>query len=220
MSGPLGSAVEAAWAYERLHVGALFRQWTEPVLDAAHVTTGNRVLDVACGTGVLARAGCARVGPDGSVVGLDVGPGMLTVAESIEPAVSWVAGDAGALPFEDAHFDAVVSQFGLMFFSDRVGAIREMLRCLRPGGRTAVAVWDALERSQAYLSRSTCWSGARVLLRLQPCVPRSHWAIPMSSGSCSRRPGQPRSRSIPSTARPSSRACARWSRRTCAAGCL
>lgn len=59
------AAVEAAWAYEGLHVEALFRQWTTAVLDAAAVSTGDRVLDVACGTGVLARAAVSAVGPTG-----------------------------------------------------------------------------------------------------------------------------------------------------------
>lgn len=141
---------EAAWAYERLNVNALFRQWAEPMLDAATVTAGDSVLDVACGTGVLARTAQSRVGPEGSVTGLDLGPGMLAVAEAIEPGVTWLDGDAGDLPFADASFDAVVCQFGLMFFPDPVRAVREMLRCVKPGGRIAVAVWEALERSQAY----------------------------------------------------------------------
>ncbi len=149
MSAP-DAEVQAARAYEALHVDALFRQWVDPVLDAADVTSGDRVLDVACGTGVLARAALARVAPDGQVTGLDLAAGMLTVAEEIEPAVRWVEGAAGDLPFPDDAFDAVVSQFGLMFFPDRVRAVREMLRCARPGGRVVVAVWEALERSEAY----------------------------------------------------------------------
>ena len=75
MSDQLDAAVEAAWAYEGLHVNALFRQWAQPVLDAAGVTSGSRVLDVACGTGVVAREALARVGPSGSVVGLNMGRG-------------------------------------------------------------------------------------------------------------------------------------------------
>lgn len=143
-------ATEGAWAYEDLHVNALFRQWAEPVLDAAAVTAGESVLDVACGTGVLARTARARVGSTGSVTGLDVNPGMLAVARSIEPEVTWVEGDAAELPFEDGVFDAVACQFGLMFFPDPAHAVREMLRCVKPGGRVAVAVWESLERSQAY----------------------------------------------------------------------
>ncbi|MGB3828737.1 MAG: methyltransferase domain-containing protein [Ornithinimicrobium sp.] len=150
MSSPSDPAVEAAWAYEHLHVNALFGQWVDPVLAAAAVGTGHSVLDVACGTGVLARAAHRRVGPTGSVTGLDIGLGMLTVAERIEPGVRWVEGEAGHLPFDDDSFDAVVSQFGLMFFPDPVLAIREMLRCTKPVGRVVVAVWEALERSQAY----------------------------------------------------------------------
>ena len=144
------AAVEAAWAYEGLHVEALFRQWAAPVLAAAGVSTGDRVLDVACGTGVLARTAHELVGPNGAVTGLDIGPGMLAVAERLESGVTWVEGEAGALPFDDGEFDAVVSQFGLMFFPDRVASIREMLRCVRPDGRIAVAVWEALDRSEAY----------------------------------------------------------------------
>jgi SAM-dependent methyltransferase len=72
------------------------------------------------------------------------------VAERIEPGVTWVEGDAGDLPFDNDEFDAVVSQFGLMFFPDREQAIREMLRCVKPGGRVVVAVWEALERSAAF----------------------------------------------------------------------
>ncbi len=143
-------AVEAAWAYEGLHVEALFRQWVGPVLDAAGVGGGDRVLDVACGTGVLARAALERVGTAGAVTGLDIGAGMLAVAEQLEPTVTWVEGDAGSLPFDAGEFDAVVSQFGAMFFPDRVGAFREMLRCARPGAPVVVAVWDALDRSEAF----------------------------------------------------------------------
>jgi ubiquinone/menaquinone biosynthesis C-methylase UbiE len=150
MSDRVDPAVEAAWGYERLHVAALFRQWATPVLEAADVSEGHRVLDVACGTGVVAREARARVGPTGAVTGLDLSPGMLAVAESIEPDVTWVEGEACALPFEDDQFDAVVSQFGLMFFDDRVAALREMQRVLRPGGWLVVAVCDALEHSPGY----------------------------------------------------------------------
>lgn len=142
--------IAAAKAYESLHVPALFAQWALPMLDAVGLGPGERVLDVACGTGVLARAAATRVGRAGRVAGVDPGPGMLEVANQLAPAVDWRPGVAEALPFDDGRFDAVVSQFGMMFFTDRHQAVREMLRVLAPGGRLAVAVWDALENSAAY----------------------------------------------------------------------
>lgn len=143
-------ATQAAWAYERLHVDALFRVWADPVLDAAGVGPGESVLDVACGTGVLARAAYDRVGPQGTVTGSDIDPGMLAVAASIEPGIRWVRAEAGQQPLEDDCCDAVVSQFGMMFFPDPVAAVSEMVRCTRPGGLVVVAVWDDLDRSPVY----------------------------------------------------------------------
>jgi SAM-dependent methyltransferase len=109
-----------------------------------------RVLDVACGTGVLTLAAADLVKPDGSVVGLDLNPGMLEVAKRKGPDIDWREASADAIPFEDATFDAVVSQFGLMFFPDKPLAIQEMLRVLRPGGSLAIAVWDSLENNPGY----------------------------------------------------------------------
>ena len=142
--------VEAAETYERLFVPAEFQDWAPRVAAAAGVRAGQRVLDVACGTGVLAREVARLVGPSGSAVGLDPGTGMLAVASRLSPEIEWRHGTADALPFDSESFDAVVSQFGLMFFPDRVLALREMTRVLRPGGRMAVAVWDSLEHTPAY----------------------------------------------------------------------
>jgi len=147
---PGRESLEAARAYEALHVEALFREWVEPVLDAAQVRPGQAVLDLACGTGVLARGARVRVGEAGWVVGVDPDPGMLAVADELEPSIDWRPDSAESIPVEDDAVDAVVSQFGMMFFGDRLGAAREMVRVLRPGGRAAVAVWDALERQPAY----------------------------------------------------------------------
>ncbi len=145
----LAAAVAAARAYEALFVPALFGQWAPRVIEAASVTRGQRVLDVACGTGVLAREASLRTGPAGYVAGLDPAAGMLTVAKESAPLVDWRQGVAESLPFPDASFDAVVSQFGLMFMN-RDQAIREMLRVLKPGGALVVAVWDALQNIPAY----------------------------------------------------------------------
>jgi SAM-dependent methyltransferase len=149
-SKPADEEIEAARAYEALHVPALFQQWAPRVADAARIQPGQRVLDLACGTGALAREVAARVGDDGAVAGLDPSRGMLFVAESMHPSATWHEGTAESLPFEDASFDAVVSQFGLMFFRDRAAALNEMMRVLVPGGRFAVAVWASLDDSEAY----------------------------------------------------------------------
>ena len=86
--------IAAAAAYEDLHVPALFRQWAPRVLDAAQIRPGCRVLDVACGTGILAREAKSRLGEEGFVAGLDANPGMLTVAQKLSPSIEWRAGVA------------------------------------------------------------------------------------------------------------------------------
>lgn len=147
---PSEENIAAAEAYEALHVPALFQQWGPRVVDAAQLQRGQRILDVACGTGVLAREAALRVGSEGYVAGLDANAGMLAVAERLAPAIQWRSGTAESLPYEDESFDAVISQFGLMFFRDRLAAIREMRRVLVPGGRITIAVWDSLENTEAY----------------------------------------------------------------------
>ncbi|HEU5296903.1 MAG TPA: methyltransferase domain-containing protein [Burkholderiaceae bacterium] len=139
-----------AEVYEAEFVPALFRPFSPVVADVAGIAAGQRVLDVACGTGVLARTVATRVGPSGAVLGVDANPDMLAVARRLDAAIQWIDARAEALPLPDASVDAVVSQFGLMFFDDRVQALREMQRVLRPGGRLAVAVCDAVECSPGY----------------------------------------------------------------------
>jgi|SRR5688572_7243713 SAM-dependent methyltransferase len=145
----LKAQIEAATVYEAFFVPALFEQWSVPMLDTAKVRDGDHLLDVGCGTGVLARTAFDRVGPSGSVVGVDNNPAMLTVAKQIAPHIEWKEGAAEHLPFADASFDVVASQFGLMFF-DRRAALLEMMRVLKPGGRLILSVWDSLENIPAY----------------------------------------------------------------------
>jgi SAM-dependent methyltransferase len=142
--------IAAATSYEELFVPSLFKQWVPLVLNFVNVQPGHRVLDVACGTGILAREAASMVGPSGYTAGLDIAEGMLEVARRIAPAIDWKQGPSDALPFPDQSFDAVVSQFGLMFFPDREKSLREMLRVLVPGGQLAVAVFDSLNNIPAY----------------------------------------------------------------------
>ncbi|MBW2541151.1 MAG: class I SAM-dependent methyltransferase [Deltaproteobacteria bacterium] len=123
--------------YDELFPSALFNEWAPRVSDSAGLRPGMRVLDVACGTGVLVLAAADFVKPDGSVVGLDLNPGMLEVAKRKTSDIDWREASADAIPFESASFDAVVSQFGLMFFPDKPLAIREMLRVSAVCGSSA-----------------------------------------------------------------------------------
>ncbi|MEZ5960385.1 MAG: class I SAM-dependent methyltransferase [Hyphomonadaceae bacterium] len=140
----------AAQVYEEFFVPALFAEPAAKIVNAAGVSSGQNVLDVACGTGVLTRASAKAAGEGGNVIGLDVNADMLTVAREQAPEIDWREGRAEALPFEDDKFDAVLSQFGLMFFEDRVAALQEMARVAKPSGIIAVAVWDSLESSPGY----------------------------------------------------------------------
>ncbi len=150
MSQSTPEQIERARAYEALLVPALMGQWTAKIADRIHVRAGDRVLDVACGTGVVAREIVSRVGPSGSVSAIDPNLGMLAVAREIEPRVDWREGVADSLPFPSESFDAVVCQFGLMFFPDRRQALLEATRVLKPGGRLGVVVWDSLEENPVY----------------------------------------------------------------------
>ncbi|MGQ7847668.1 class I SAM-dependent methyltransferase [Granulosicoccus sp. 3-233] len=139
-----------ASVYDTQFVPALFEQWGPIVAESAAIRNGDRVLDVACGTGALTRAAVNTAGASGHVVGLDANPDMLDVARSKAMPVEWLEGVAENLPMPDNRFDAVVSQFGFMFFDDKPAALREMMRVLRPGGTLAVAVCDAIENSAGY----------------------------------------------------------------------
>jgi SAM-dependent methyltransferase len=139
-----------AEVYDTSFVPALFGKWGPVVAAEAQMSRGDRVLDVACGTGALTLAAAEIAGPAGSVVGLDANPEMLAVARRKPEQIEWLEGKAEALPFPDNEFDAVVSQFGLMFFQDKPRALGEMMRVLKPGGRLAVAVFAKIEDSPGY----------------------------------------------------------------------
>lgn len=135
----MGQPQAADW-YERGSRSWLLEDLAGSLADAAKVTTGDRVLDVGCGTGIVARECARRVGEEGHVAGIDISEEMLAVARRAAPELDWHLGDAAELPFGDGSFDRVLSQFALMFFPERQKAITEMWRVLRHGGSLAVAV--------------------------------------------------------------------------------
>jgi ubiquinone/menaquinone biosynthesis C-methylase UbiE len=142
-------SLEQAKAYEERFVPALFAQWAPHMVDVAEVVPGHRVLDVACGTGVVARAVAERTDP-ALVVGLDVNPAMLEVARSVRPDIEWREGDAQALPFGDGSFHAALCQSALFFFPDPDVAIAEMARVVDRGGVVAVQTYAGLEAQPGY----------------------------------------------------------------------
>lgn len=138
-----------AEAYEAAFVPAFFAQWVPALLDVGGVRRGRRVLDVACGTGVVARQAADRAGED-AVTGLDRNAAMLAVARRVRPGITWTRGDAADLPFPTGSFDAVLCQMALMFFPDPARAIREMARVAAPGATVAVGVPAELAAQEAF----------------------------------------------------------------------
>jgi ubiquinone/menaquinone biosynthesis C-methylase UbiE len=126
-------------------VPAAFALWAADLRTLLALPPGSRVLDVACGTGIVARLAAHQTGATGVVVGLDLHGGMLAVARTQAPTGVWVQGSATALPYAAAAFDVVICQQGVQFFPDRLPALQEMARVLRPGGRVALVVWGALD---------------------------------------------------------------------------
>ena len=132
--------------YERWLVGPLFRPWAEVTFEEVKLSPGHRVLDVACGTGIVARVARERLGAAGYVVGIDINAEMLAVARTVAPDIDWRVGNAGALPLHDGEqFDVIVCQQGLQFFPDKPAAAAQMRRALARGGRLAVATWRSDE---------------------------------------------------------------------------
>ena len=137
-----GSAAEL---YERYAARYILGPWAPGLVDAAGVRTAERVLDLACGTGAVARVAGDRVGASGAVTGLDLNAGMLAVARSLPAppgaAITWIERSALDTGLPDGSFDVVLCQQGLQFFPDKTVALREIRRVLVPGGRVAISVW-------------------------------------------------------------------------------
>jgi ubiquinone/menaquinone biosynthesis C-methylase UbiE len=133
-----------ASAYDDVLVPILFQPWAAQLVSEHSHWEGARVLDLATGTGVLAEALAAEVGSDGEVIGADINPEMLSLAErrcADLPTVSFLQSPADPLGLEDQAVDVVVCQQGFQFFPDRDAAAREIHRVLRKGGTTVAATW-------------------------------------------------------------------------------
>lgn len=148
---PTAAALAAAENYQRKLVTYSFDPLAALLLDHADPRPDERVLDVGCGTGAVARQAAPRVGREGAVTAVDSSPAMLAVGRSL-PApdgapIDWREGSAMALPLPDASFDLAVCQHGLQYFSDRAAALCEMHRVLAPGGRVAICVWRYVEHN-------------------------------------------------------------------------
>jgi ubiquinone/menaquinone biosynthesis C-methylase UbiE len=134
--------------YERWLVGPLFRPFAESIILDLDVSPGESVIDIACGTGIVARVAKTRVGEAGRVIGVDISADMLSVARSVAPGIEFREGSAAALPVEDGEkFDVVVCHQGFQFFPDKAAAAAQMRRALKEGGKLAVATWRSDEES-------------------------------------------------------------------------
>ena len=132
--------------YERVLVGPLFRPFAEQLMARVMPVSGDSVIDVACGTGIVARVARERLGPDARIVGVDVAPAMLAVARTVDQTIDWRQGNATSLPVGAAEqFTVLICHQGLQFMPDKLAAIREMRRVLAPGGRAAIATWCSLD---------------------------------------------------------------------------
>lgn len=147
----INPALAAAENYEKNVVTYTTGPFAAILLEHANPQPGDHVIDIACGTGTVARQVAPRVGEMGAVVGVDSNPHMIAVARSLPTpvgaVVDWHEASALSLPVPDGSFDLALCQAGLQFIPDRSGALREMYRVLKPGGRVAISVWSAIENN-------------------------------------------------------------------------
>jgi ubiquinone/menaquinone biosynthesis C-methylase UbiE len=143
-----------AQAYENYLVPAIFRAGAAQLVDLANIQPGERVLDVGCGTGIVARTAAERTGAAGFASGLDLNPGMLEVAREASQdsahRIEWRQGTAEEMPFARSSFDVILSQQAFQFLGDRSQALTEMRRVLAPGGRAVVSVLRSIEHNRTY----------------------------------------------------------------------
>jgi SAM-dependent methyltransferase len=136
--------------YEQYLVPLIFEPYAEDLARRVASRPCKRVLEVAAGTGVVTRQLASLLPPDAAIVATDLNPPMIELAAAIgtKRPVEWREADAMQLPFEDGRFDAVVCQFGAMFFPDKAEAFSEARRVLKAGGTFLFNVWDRIEENE------------------------------------------------------------------------
>jgi ubiquinone/menaquinone biosynthesis C-methylase UbiE len=144
----------AADAYETSLVPGLIAPWAELIVSEAKITEGMSVLDVGCGTGIVARHAARRSGSVGRVVGMDIDHGMLGAAKSVSIkeglSIDYQYGSACELPFDSGAFDAVLCLQGLQYFPDPMRALREFRRVLKSRSVLAIVTWSELESCKGW----------------------------------------------------------------------
>jgi ubiquinone/menaquinone biosynthesis C-methylase UbiE len=131
--------------YERVLVEPLFKPFAKELIARLNLAADSTLIDVACGTGIVARIGREQLGPSAHIVGVDVSPAMLAVARAVDGSIDWREGNASSLPVsEGERFSMLTCHQGLQFFPDKPAAVREMRRVLRAGGQVAVGCWLSL----------------------------------------------------------------------------
>ena len=154
----LNLSKEAACLYEQDIVPTIMQPYTASMFERVILNAGERVLDVACGTGIVVRLAVEKFGNIARISGVDINSGMLEIARAHAPATSipveWRESDMCELPFPDASFDVVLCQQGLQFVPDKLAALREVRRVLTPKGRLAFTVWSEVSPYAAALSEA------------------------------------------------------------------
>ena len=163
-------AGNAPEVYERYKVPSVHGHVARHLLERVELRPGQSVLDVACGTGIVARLAAPRVAPSGRVTGLDLNKGMLDVARACATKagleIEWREGDGSSLPFAASSFEVVTCSQGLQFFPDKVRALREMWRVAAPGGALALGVFGVPSAYTAALADALArYAGAAVAAR-------------------------------------------------------
>jgi len=142
--------ISGARFYEDNFVPALFKNWAKRIVKELNLKESDHLLDIACGTGIVARTAKGSITNKIKITGCDMNEGMLKVAEEIDSEINWVKANAENLPFNDDSFEKISCQFGFMFFGNQVEALSEMERVKRKNGKIIIGIWDSIEANEGY----------------------------------------------------------------------